>query len=44
MLQPDERLPGFKLPDQTGRTRIFADLTGPEGLVLFIYVKDLTSG
>jgi peroxiredoxin len=44
MLKPGERLPGFKLPDQTGRTRIFADLTGPEGLVLFVYVKDLTSG
>jgi hypothetical protein len=32
--QVGERLPDFSLPDTTGRSRTFADLAGPQGLVL----------
>jgi peroxiredoxin len=32
------------LPDQTGQARTFEDLTKPRGLVLFVYLKDFTSG
>ena len=32
--QVGDRLPGFSLPDTTGRLRTLADLTGPQGLVL----------
>ncbi|MEW5726177.1 MAG: peroxiredoxin, partial [Thermodesulfobacteriota bacterium] len=37
-------MPAFGLPDQTGRTRTFSDLTGPRGLVLYVYPKDSTPG
>jgi len=30
-------IPPFVAPDQDGRPRSFADLTGPEGLVLLFY-------
>jgi hypothetical protein len=32
--QVGQRLPEFRLPDTSGRMRTFADLTGPDGLVL----------
>ena len=32
-----ERLPAFSLADQDGRTRDFASLTGPKGLVLVFF-------
>jgi hypothetical protein len=32
--QVGQRLPEFRLPDTSGRPRTFADLTGPQGLVL----------
>ena len=32
--QVGDRLPDFSLPDTSGRARTFADLTGPQGLVL----------
>jgi hypothetical protein len=32
--QVGDRLPGFTLPDTSGRARAFADLKGPQGLVL----------
>lgn len=44
MLKPGDKLPPFELPDQTGQARVFRDLSGPKGLVLFVYPKDLTSG
>ncbi len=31
------RVPEFALPDQSGRTRALADLTGPNGLLLVFY-------
>jgi peroxiredoxin len=31
------KVPDFSLPDQTGQSRAFADLTGPSGLVLVFY-------
>jgi hypothetical protein len=30
-------IPAFALPDQEGRSRSFADLKGPEGLVLVFF-------
>lgn len=44
MLKPGDALPKFKLLDQEGKARSLADLTGPQGLVLFAYSKDNTSG
>jgi hypothetical protein len=35
--EPGERIPEFALPDQTGRVRSFADLTGPHGLLLVFH-------
>ena len=32
-----ERLPPFSLPDQDGRTRDFASLAGPKGLLLVFF-------
>lgn len=43
-MQIADDIPPFELPDQTGRPRSFADLKGPQGLVLFVYAKDHTSG
>lgn len=43
-MQISDDIPAFELPDQSGRTRTFADLKGPQGLVLFAYAKDNTSG
>lgn len=31
------RIPDFSLPDQAGRTRDFASLKGPKGLVLVFF-------
>lgn len=44
MLQPGDAIPPFKLPDQTGQERAFHDLRGAQGLVLYAYPKDNTSG
>lgn len=44
MLGPGDKLPAFELPDQTGEARVLKDLSGPKGLVLFVYPKDMTSG
>ncbi len=44
MLEQGDKLPKFKLPDQSGRDQNFADLAGKNGLVLFIYSRDNTSG
>lgn len=32
-----ERIPAFRLSDQNGNAQTFADLTGPEGLLLLFY-------
>ena len=39
-----DRVPEFKLPDQSGQTLDFETLKGPKGLVLYVYPKDNTSG
>lgn len=44
MLNIGSSYPERHLPDQTGNTRDFPGLTGPGGLVLFVYAKDNTSG
>jgi hypothetical protein len=35
--EPGQRLPSFSLPDQSGATRSFDDLKGPNGLMLVFY-------
>jgi hypothetical protein len=35
--EPGERVPEFALPDQSGATRTFRDLTGSAGLFLVFY-------
>ncbi len=42
-MQPGDLIPPFLLPDQDERPRAFADLAGPQGLVLYAYPKDNTS-
>jgi len=44
MIGTGDRLPAFSLPDQDGRERTFATLSGPKGLVLYFYPKDDTPG
>lgn len=44
MLEKGDKLPEFKLPDQSGQAKSFKDLTGKKGLVLFVYSRDNTSG
>ena len=44
MLKAGETFPSFSLPDQDGKSRSLADLTGPEGLILYVYPKDDTPG
>ena len=44
MLDTGDKLPKFKLPDQSGEPKTLKDLAGPQGLVLFVYSKDNTSG
>lgn len=34
---PGDRIPEFTLPDQHGRARTLADLTGPAGLLLVFH-------
>ncbi len=43
-MRPGDLIPPFQLPDQSGRARAFADLSGPRGLVLYAYPKDHSSG
>ncbi len=35
--EPGERIPDFSLPDQEGRQRSVANLTGPNGLLLVFH-------
>lgn len=44
MLQEGETFPSFSLPDQNGDEKTLADLSGVEGLVLYVYPKDDTPG
>lgn len=44
MLSVGSSYPEKHLPDQSGKKRVFSDLAGPKGLVLFVYSKDNTSG
>lgn len=44
MLQPGDKAPDFELMDQSGQAKSFTDLSGPKGLVLYIYPRDNTSG
>jgi thioredoxin-dependent peroxiredoxin len=44
MLTEGKKIPAFAVPDETGKPRKFADLTGPKGLVLYFYPKDSTPG
>jgi thioredoxin-dependent peroxiredoxin len=44
MIDEGDKLPAFRLPDQNGKVRTLASLTGPKGLVLYAYPKDNTPG
>ena len=44
MLDAGDKIPKFKLPDESGQAKAFKDLTGKKGLVLYFYPKDNTSG
>ena len=44
MLSEGKKIPAFAVPDEAGKVRKFADLTGPKGLVLYFYPKDSTPG
>lgn len=44
MLSQGDKLPKIGLPDQMGDKRTLKNLTGPKGLVLFVYSRDNTSG
>ena len=44
MLTPGDTLPPFSLPDENGKPRTLADLSGARGLVLYVYPKDDTPG
>jgi peroxiredoxin len=44
MLDMGSPYPEKRLQNQAGKERGFSDLAGPGGLVLFVYVKDNTSG
>ena len=39
-----DKIPDFRLPDQSGKEKALKDLTGKKGLVLYAYPKDNTSG
>ena len=43
-MEKGKKIPKFKLSDQSGEEKQFADLAGPNGLVLYAYPKDNTSG
>lgn len=36
-LSPGAKIPDFRLPDQNGELRTFADIRGPEGAMLVFY-------
>ncbi len=44
MLAPGKKLPKFKLPDQSGAEKTYADVTWRKGAVIYVYSKDHTSG
>lgn len=44
MIQEGDTLPTLELPDQDGKRRPLAELTGPKGLILYVYPKDDTPG
>ncbi len=44
MVKEGQKAPAFAAPDQGGRVRKLADLSGPKGLVLYFYPKDNTPG
>ncbi len=44
MLKPGDKLPKIELPDQEGVKRKLKDLAGPQGLIIFVYSRDNTSG
>lgn len=44
MLDVGDKLPKFSLPDQSGKKRSLKDVVGRQGVVLYTYPKDNTSG
>lgn len=44
MLDVGKKVPKFKLSDETGEEKTFADLTRKKGLVFYVYPKDNTPG
>ncbi len=44
MLKEGQKAPAFAVPDQDGKVRKLADLSGARGLVLYFYPKDNTPG
>lgn len=43
-MEEGSRFPDFSLPDETGEERTLSDLSGEEGLVLYVYPRDMTPG
>lgn len=44
-MQPGDKLPAeLSLPDQTGAPKSLGDLSLAQGLVIFVYARDNTSG
>lgn len=43
-MEEGAKFPSFSLPDQTGTAQTLKDLTGDQGLVLYVYPKDDTPG
>ena len=41
MLEPGAKMPAFSLPDQSGQKKKLNDLSGPQGLILFVYTKNM---
>lgn len=44
MLKEGQKAPAFAVPDQDGKVRTLADLSGAKGVVLYFYPKDSTPG
>lgn len=44
MLDVGKKVPKFKLSDETGEEKTFADLVRKKGLVIYLYPKDNTPG
>jgi peroxiredoxin Q/BCP len=44
MLETNTKIPSFSCQDQNGNEKTFKDITGKNGVILYFYPKDNTSG